>query len=163
MVIDAEGLVVSPGFIDMHTHSDLRVFKHPEEDAKLMQGITTALVGQDGLSVAPIDDANKTPMMQRVSGLLGTYLEDWHWSSMADYLSAVDAVNPATNSMMLVPHGAIRATVLGWENRCASPDELEDEEPSSPGTGRRRRWVLHRPYLSTWYVRRSKNWWSFVW
>ena len=54
MVIDAEGLVVSPGFIDMHTHSDLRVFKHPEEDAKLMQGITTALVGQDGLSVAPI-------------------------------------------------------------------------------------------------------------
>jgi len=125
MVIDAEGLVVSPGFIDMHTHSDLRVFKHPEEDAKLMQGITTALLGQDGLSVAPINDANKTPMMQRVSGLLGTYLEDWHWRSMADYLSAVDAVNPATNSMMLVPHGAIRATVLGWENRCASPDELE--------------------------------------
>jgi N-acyl-D-amino-acid deacylase len=124
-VINAEGLAVSPGFIDMHTHSDLRVFKYPEEDAKLMQGITTALLGQDGLSVAPIDDANKVPMMQRISGLLGTYLNEWNWNSMADYLSAIDAVNPATNSMMLVPHGAIRAMALGWENRLASPDELE--------------------------------------
>ena len=53
--IDAAGLVVAPGFIDMHTHSDLRVFAHPEEDSKLLQGITTALIGQDGLSVAPID------------------------------------------------------------------------------------------------------------
>ena len=43
-VINAEGLAVSPGFIDMHTHSDLRVFKYPEEDAKLMQGITTCLL-----------------------------------------------------------------------------------------------------------------------
>ncbi|MDK2882408.1 MAG: N-acyl-D-amino-acid deacylase [Bacillota bacterium] len=124
-VIDATGLVVAPGFIDMHTHSDLRVFKHPEEDAKLMQGITTALIGQDGLSVAPIDDANKEPMKRRVSGLLGTYLQEWPWNSMADYLAALDKVQPATNSMMLVPHGAVRAMVVGWENRAASPSELE--------------------------------------
>ncbi|MGI6129148.1 MAG: N-acyl-D-amino-acid deacylase family protein [bacterium] len=124
-VIDAKGLVVSPGFIDMHTHSDLRVFKHPDEDAKLMQGITSALIGQDGLSVAPIDDANKKPMMQRISGLLGTYLAEWHWNTMAEYLDAIDAVKPATNSMMLVPHGAIRAMALGWENRPATAEELE--------------------------------------
>lgn len=124
-VIDATGLVVAPGFIDMHTHSDLRVFKHPEEDAKLMQGITTALIGQDGLSVAPIDDANKEPMMRRVSGLLGTYLDHWPWNSMDEYLSAIDKLHPATNSMVLVPHGAVRSTVVGWENRPATPGELE--------------------------------------
>ena len=122
--IDAAGLVVSPGFIDMHTHSDLRVFAHPEEDSKLLQGITTALVGQDGLSVAPIDDANKAPMMRRVSGLLGTDLTEWTWNSMAEFLDRLDALPPATNTMMLAPHGPIRATVLGWENRPATSDEI---------------------------------------
>jgi N-acyl-D-amino-acid deacylase len=124
-VIDAGELTVSPGFIDSHTHSDVRVFKHPEEDSKLMQGITTALIGQDGLSVAPLDEANKPPMMLRVSGLLGTYLQEWAWNSLADYLSAVEKLPPATNSMMLVPSGAIRAMVVGWENRPATPAELE--------------------------------------
>lgn len=124
-IIDAEGLIVAPGFIDMHTHSDLRLFKHPEEDAKLMQGFTTALLGQDGLSVAPIDEANKKAMMRRVAGLLGTYLTEWPWNSMAEYLDAIDAVKPATNSLMLVPHGAIRAMALGWENRPATAEELK--------------------------------------
>ena len=124
-VIDAAGSVVAPGFIDMHTHSDLRVFKHPEEDSKLLQGITTALIGQDGLSVAPLDDANKPPMMRRVSGLLGTYLTAWPWNSMAEFLERLDSLPPATNALMLIPHGAIRATVLGWENRPATPEEIE--------------------------------------
>jgi N-acyl-D-amino-acid deacylase len=124
-VIDAAGLIVSPGFIDTHTHSDLRVFKHPEEDSKLMQGITTALIGQDGLSVAPLDDANKGPMMVRVAGLLGTYLKEWNWNSMAEFLAALEALPPGANTLMLVPHGAIRAMVVGWENRPASPNELQ--------------------------------------
>jgi N-acyl-D-amino-acid deacylase len=122
--IDAADQVVSPGFIDMHTHSDLRVFAYPEEDSKLLQGITTALIGQDGLSVAPIDDANKVPMMQRVSGLLGTYLPEWTWNSLAEFLDRLDALPPATNTLMLIPHGPIRAAVLGWESRTATPDEI---------------------------------------
>jgi N-acyl-D-amino-acid deacylase len=109
----------------MHTHSDLRVFVHPEEDSKLLQGITTALIGQDGLSVAPIDDANKAPMMRRVSGLLGTYLTEWPWNSMAEFLDRLGALPPATNTMMLIPHGPIRAAVLGWEDRPATPDEID--------------------------------------
>jgi N-acyl-D-amino-acid deacylase len=122
--IDAAGMVVSPGFIDMHTHSDLRVFAHPEEDSKLLQGITTALIGQDGLSVAPIDDANKAPMMRRVSGLLGTYLAEWAWNTMAEFLDRLDDLPPATNTMMLIPHGPIRAAVLGWDARPATPEEI---------------------------------------
>jgi N-acyl-D-amino-acid deacylase len=123
--IDAAGLMVCPGFIDAHTHSDLRVFKYPEEDAKLMQGITTALIGQDGLSVAPLDEANKEKMMLRVSGLLGTYLSQWPWNSMAEYLSALESLPAATNTLMLVPHGAVRAMVVGWDNRPATPKEVE--------------------------------------
>ncbi len=122
--IEGRDRIIAPGFIDMHTHSDLRVFRHPEEDAKLMQGITTALIGQDGLSVAPLDDPNKEPMMRRVSGLLGTYLEKWPWNSMAEYLGALEELRPATNTMMLVPHGAIRSIVVGWDNRPASPAEI---------------------------------------
>ena len=123
--IDAAGLIVAPGFIDMHTHSDLRVFAYPEEDSKLLQGITTALIGQDGLSVAPIDDANKVPMMQRVSGLLGSYLKEWTWNSMAEFLERLEALPPATHTVMLIPHGPIRAAVVGWENRPATPVEVD--------------------------------------
>jgi N-acyl-D-amino-acid deacylase len=123
-VIDAAGSIVSPGFIDMHTHSDLKVFEHPEEDAKLLQGITTALIGQDGLSVAPLDAASKPAMMQRVAGLLGTYLKEWAWNSLGEFLERLDSLPPATNTLMLVPHGAIRATVLGWEDRPARSEEI---------------------------------------
>lgn len=122
-VLDAAGCIVAPGFIDMHTHSDLRVFRDPGEDAKLLQGITTALIGQDGLSVAPIDDVSKPLMMRRVSGLLGTYLTDWPWNTMAEFLARLETLPPATNTAMLVPHGPIRTSVLGWENRPASAAE----------------------------------------
>lgn len=123
--IDAGGLVACPGFIDTHTHSDLLVLKHPEEDSKLMQGITSALLGQDGLSVAPLDDKNIPLMKKRVSGLLGGYVEDWTWRTMAEYLEEVEKVKPAANNMMLIPHGAVRAMVVGWDARPATPAELE--------------------------------------
>lgn len=123
-IIDASGLVVAPGFIDMHTHSDLRVFKHPEEETKLLQGITTALLGQDGLSVAPCNEDTKGPMAQRVAGLLGTYLTHWPWDSMSSYLNALEALPLGANSMMLVPHGAVRALAVGWDNRPATEEEL---------------------------------------
>lgn len=123
-VIDAAGSVVAPGFIDMHTHSDLRVFADPQEDSKLLQGITTALIGQDGLSVAPIDEANKAPMAKRVAGLLGSPLAEWPWNSMGEFLDRLQSLPPATHTLMLIPHGAVRATVLGWEDRPATPGEI---------------------------------------
>ncbi len=124
-VIDVNFRVLCPGFIDMHTHSDLRVLAHPEESMKLMQGVTTALIGQDGLSTAPIDEANKEPMRRRLAGLNGTYVDRWDWTSLGGYLDAVDRVKPAANVAMLAPHGAIRATAMGWENRKATAPELD--------------------------------------
>src|SRR4051794_39270125 len=55
--IDADGLVLAPGFIDMHSHSDLQLLAKPDHLAKLSQGVTTEVLGQDGLSYAPVDDA----------------------------------------------------------------------------------------------------------
>jgi len=121
--LDLRNHVLCPGFIDMHTHSDLRLFSCPEEDAKLMQGITTALIGQDGLSVAPLSREAQPMMQQRLLGLNGSY-PDWNWTTMEEYLSAIDRASPATNSAMLVPHGAVRASILGWENRPATDEEI---------------------------------------
>lgn len=125
LVVDLEDRILCPGFIDMHTHSDIRVFTQPEEDAKIMQGITTALVGQDGLSVAPLSP-RALPMMQtRLLGLNGRYEGDWGWSaSMGKYLDAIDNVRPAANTASLVAHGAVRASVVGWEGRPAGEDEI---------------------------------------
>jgi len=122
---DLEGQMICPGFIDMHTHSDLRLFSTPEEDAKIMQGITTAVLGQDGLSVAPLSPGEIPMMKQRLAGLDGSW-EEWNWSTMDEYLSAIDRAQPATNSAMLVPHGAVRASVVGWQNRPATDDEIRE-------------------------------------
>ena len=121
---DLHDQILCPGFIDMHTHSDLRLFLNPQEDAKLMQGITSALVGQDGLSVAPLSPLALLGMKQRLLGLNGS-LESWNWNSMAEYLSAIDEAHPATNTAMLVPHGSVRASVVGWENRAATDEEIQ--------------------------------------
>jgi len=123
LTIDLKDRILCPGFIDMHTHSDLRVLSCPQEDAKIMQGITTALLGQDGLSAAPLSDDAKPMMKQRLLGLNGSYGE-WSWNSMGEYLAAIEGVRPAANSAMLIPHGAVRATVVGWESRAATDDEI---------------------------------------
>ena len=123
--ISAEGFYIAPGFIDMHTHWELRVFAHPAEEEKLRQGITTSLIGQDGLSVAPVNDDVKGDMKLRVSGLLGSYVDDWNWSEMSEYLGVLEKAHPATNYMMLVPHGNIRSMVMGWEDRPSNTKEIE--------------------------------------
>ncbi len=123
-IIQADDCVATPGFIDTHTHSDLLVLEQPEEEVNLHQGITTVLLGQDGLSVAPVEKPMLASLQRRISGLLGSLSRPWSWLSMAEYLAEVDAVRPATNKAMLVPHGNIRAAVLGWEPRPASAHEL---------------------------------------
>lgn len=121
--IDLGDDVLAPGFIDMHTHSDLRIFSSPEDEPKIMQGITTALVGQDGLSAAPVSEEAKPVMKKRLLGLNGNY-DNWNWNSMKEYLDAIDAASPASNTCMLVPHGAVRGSVLGWESRKTSSEEI---------------------------------------
>ena len=124
-VVDARGRIVCPGFIDMHSHSDLMLFVEPEAQQKVRQGITTEVLCQDGLSVAPIDSDTLPYFQRRVSGLLGEPPVEWSRRTYGQYLDALERTKTATNVVGLVPFGNIRAQVVGLEDRPATPDEIE--------------------------------------
>jgi N-acyl-D-amino-acid deacylase len=123
--IDVSGLVVAPGFIDMHAHSDLAVLADPEHTAKVWQGVTLEVVGQDGLAYAPVTDATMAHLVQRLAAWHGTPELDFGWRSVGDYLDRVDA-GAAVDVAMLVPHGNVRLAVIGEEDRPASARELAE-------------------------------------
>jgi N-acyl-D-amino-acid deacylase len=125
-VIDCTGLAVSPGFIDTHSHSDLRVLVEPLLPMKLRQGITLEVLGQDGVSVAPVRAGERADARRTLSGLLGEVPEElWRWESVDGYLQALEEARPACNLAYLVPHGTLRAFVMGRENRPPSSKELQ--------------------------------------
>ncbi|RPJ09338.1 MAG: D-aminoacylase [Deltaproteobacteria bacterium] len=124
-VIDARGCFVAPGFIDGHSHSDLFLFSHPEADSKILQGVTTEIVGMDGLSVAPIDEGNVADWQRLLSGLTGDLPVVWKWRSLADYLRAIDAVPVSVHVASYVGLGTIRLKVMGMTDREAAPDEID--------------------------------------
>ena len=124
--IDAEGMVVSPGFIDMHTHSDLVPLVEPGCPAKVMQGVTTDVIGQDGLSYAPLTDETLPYFRTTLKALNGDPAGlDWDWRSVAEYLDRFDRC-VAVNVAFLAPHGNLRAAVLGLEDRAPSRSELDE-------------------------------------
>lgn len=122
-IIDASGLVVCPGFIDMHTHSDVMILAHPRHEAKVMQGVTTDLIGLDGLSFAPLSPDNLRMMRQYLSGLNGKPNIAWAWNSVAEYLAHFDG-KVAINVAYLVPHNALRLETIGFVDRPATDKEL---------------------------------------
>ncbi len=123
-IIDADGLTLSPGFIDMHSHSDLIQLIKPEASAKICQGITTELLGQDGLGVAPIAAMLTGEYRQHIAGILGDPEIDWSWRSFGDYLDKLKLCKTATNLAVLLSHGPLRLAALGMDERKATPAEL---------------------------------------
>jgi N-acyl-D-amino-acid deacylase len=122
--LDCTGHVVCPGFIDAHSHSDVKVLADPLLPMKVRQGITLEVFGQDGISVAPVRPEERSAWKQKLSGLLGDFGVAWDWSSVAEYLARVAASGPAQDAAYLVPHGAIRQAVMGGEDRRGSEAEL---------------------------------------
>ncbi len=123
-VLDAEGLVLAPGFIDMHAHSDLALLRDPDHSAKLAQGVTLEVLGQDGLSYAPADPATRDLVREAVAGWNGDGSDiDFDWHDVAGYLDRLDR-GIAVNAAYLVPQGTVRAMVCGWEDRPATDAEL---------------------------------------
>ena len=123
--VDCSGMIVAPGFIDTHSHSDLKVLADPDLPMKVRQGITLEVLGQDGISVAPVRPEDREAWRGKLAGLLGDFGVAWEWSSVADYLAAVAAAGPACDLTYLVPHGAVRQHVMGGEDRRATATELE--------------------------------------
>lgn len=122
-VIDAAGLVVAPGFIDAHCHSEMALLANPRHEHRVRQGITSELLGQDGISYAPISPRNRAYWREYMVGLYGPTPEPWDWSTIAEYLARYDG-QVATNVAYLLPHGVIRYEVMGNAQRPPTADEL---------------------------------------
>ncbi|MFG3095900.1 amidohydrolase family protein [Streptomyces sp. NPDC048202] len=123
--LDAAGLVLSPGFIDMHAHSDLALLRDPDHSAKAAQGVTLEVLGQDGLSYAPVDDRTLEEVRRAITGWNGYGDDlDLDWRSVGEYLDRLDQ-GIAVNAAYLVPQGTVRALVVGWDDRPATPAELD--------------------------------------
>jgi N-acyl-D-amino-acid deacylase len=121
-VVEADGLVIAPGFIDMHSHCDLMAVFDPSVSPKIRQGITTELIGQDGLGEAPVRPEAIVHWRTHLSGLNGDPSPAWGWETFGDYFPR--CAGAATNIAALVGHGTIRNYVMGMENRPPTPAEL---------------------------------------
>lgn len=130
--IDAQGLVVAPGFVDIHTHFDAQVFWDTTLSPSPLHGVTTVISGNCGFTIAPLEPEHGDYMMQmlaRVEGMPLTSLQQgvpWNWRTFGEYLDAIDG-SLMPNAGFLVGHSALRRTVMGERSvgEFASEDELK--------------------------------------
>jgi len=118
--VDADGLVLAPGFIDTHTHDDTSVVETPEMLPKLTQGVTTVVVGNCGISASPVLERNPLPEPMELLGMPRTM----QYRSFQQYAQAVDAARPAVNVAALVGHTTLRANHMDQLDRAATGAEI---------------------------------------
>lgn len=117
--IDLTGFVLTPGFIDVHSHSDVYARVEPSAISKITQGITTEVVGNCGASAAPLYGEARLPSDWRAH-LNGAP----NWQTVADYRAMIDETTPAVNIALLIGHNTLRAGVVGYAGRVATESEL---------------------------------------
>ena len=121
----------SPGFIDMHAHSDLSVLHTPSHLAKITQGVTTEVLGQDGISYAPVNETTLPRIRKQIAGWNGNPNDEafWaRWRSVGEYLDCLDREKIATNVAFLVPQGNLRMLVKGWSAEKCTQAEIEEQK-----------------------------------
>jgi len=125
-VIEADGLIVAPGFIDIHSHTDLTIFKHPLAESKAMQGVTTEVIGNCGIGAFPVDHERRAILIDYLK-MHGFHLppSGLSWNNFTQYADQLDHIGLGLNLAPLVAHGALRIAALGAEDRILSHKELK--------------------------------------
>ncbi len=118
-VIDCKGMVLSPGFIDAHSHSDTCWFVDRRGESKIRQGVTTEVTGQCGASPAPVTEKRKDSATTEEGAIV-------RWSTFGEYLSALEENGVGINIVPLVGHGALRSCAVGYEARRPTQAELDE-------------------------------------
>src|SRR5436190_5312321 len=132
--LDADGLLVTPGWVDIHTHYDGQVTWDPEVTPSSWHGVTTVVMGNCGVGFAPVRPGAESfliELMEGVEDIPGTALHEgiaWDWESFPQYLDALDKTPRALDIAAQVPHAALRAYVMGERahEREASADEIAE-------------------------------------
>ncbi|UCH02750.1 MAG: amidohydrolase family protein, partial [Candidatus Bathyarchaeota archaeon] len=115
-VIDASGLILAPGFIDMHSHTDFRYLVNSKAESKIRQGVTTEVIGNCGNSAAPLKDSLRERILKTMPYLTKSGV-NFDWSTMAEYMHKIEEQGISLNVAPLVGHGTVRAYVMGYEQR----------------------------------------------
>ncbi len=125
--IDAEGKVVAPGFIDMHTHSDMSLLYDRRASSKIRDGVTTEVIGNCGIGVAPVCEARKSQLITylgtRLIGTIPVRLE-LPWNTMGEYLAALEKAPAAANVAPLLAQGAVRINEMGFSSAHPTPEQM---------------------------------------
>lgn len=120
-IVDGIGKVLAPGFIDVHTHDDLYLIRNPEMLPKLSQGVTTVIVGNCGISAAPVRLRGELPDPMNLLGEADAFC----YSTFAEFVAAVDAARPSVNVAALVGHTALRNNHMDRLDRIATANEIK--------------------------------------
>jgi len=120
--INASGKYVAPGFIDIHTHSDIGILVEPTAECAVRQGVTTHVIGNCGDSPAPISEEYRELAVRRFEYY--AQAQDWKWSTYREYLDFTAAQGVGINIAGLVGHGSVRLATMGFEERPPHPEEL---------------------------------------
>lgn len=125
--IRGEGCLLVPGFIDAHSHFETAVFDPEFKFGRIMQGITSDIVGNCGPTPAPYDPKWEHVLKNMYYALTGTGLAfDWNWKTMGEYLNALERNGSPSNIASLIGHGTLRTLVMGHESRPAARRELDE-------------------------------------
>jgi N-acyl-D-amino-acid deacylase len=121
-LVDVAGLTVSPGFIDVHSHSDALPFATDPLPAKILQGVTTEITGNCGSTPFPCNPATVDLLREYHAATFSAL--PWDWTRLAGYLERLEQVGPVSNVAPLVGHNSVRVAVMGYDNRAPTDDEL---------------------------------------
>ncbi|MBD3205246.1 amidohydrolase family protein, partial [Candidatus Bathyarchaeota archaeon] len=125
LVIDAKGLILSPGFIDIHSHSDIPILVDYHAHSKIRQGVTTEIIGNCGNSAAPMNNRVKEYRDRYARSRVPDDFK-YDWITMEDYINRLESQGTSLNIVPLLGHGTIRMNVIGHENRAPTDYELHE-------------------------------------